>query len=212
MMEKPTFLILLSSLKNILLMEDYKIVAKYCKTFINTSSDFKVVGGYNNYEDAFKDIITFQPDFVLRDIILPGKYGIEEIKKVLKSKVHAIVALHENPQHVFDTLSSETLDYLSKRDSEKSLIASLYQSKDGGTPTCINIAKIAVESFREKRFDVLTDRENDVLTLLAEGKSYVDIGISLHLSINTIKFHLRNIYEKLNVSKKSEAIALFKNK
>lgn len=199
--------------KTVVLIEDYKIVLQSYTKIINNSDNFTVVGGFTNCEDALMEIENLSPDFILIDITLPGMSGIQgikQIKAILPKVTIIVVTVHENSKYVFDALCFGAVGYLTKSSGEERLLQALYQANEGGAPMSINIARMVVESFQEKKFDQLTERENEVLTLLAEGKSYASIGEALYLSLNTIKYHLRNIYEKLHVTNKEEAIVLKK--
>ncbi|MDY8135156.1 response regulator transcription factor [Aquimarina sp. 2201CG5-10] len=202
-------------MKKVVLIEDYEIVLRSYTEIINNTEDFEVVGAYISCEDAFKEIELLNPDFVLIDITLPGMSGIEGIKHIkhkLPDTSIIVVSVHENSKYVFDALCAGAVGYLTKSSGQEKLLQALYQAKDGGAPMSINIARMVVESFQEKKFDELTERENKVLILLAEGKSYANIGEDLNVSHNTIKYHVRNIYEKLHVTSKAEAIKLLKKK
>jgi len=202
-------------LKKVVLIEDYEIVLQSYSKIIDASDDFEVVGGFTNCEEAIKEIKKLSPEFILIDITLPGMSGIDgikQIRKLLPSVTIIVVTVHENSKYVFDALCAGAVGYLTKSSGEEKLLKALYQASDGGAPMSINIARMVVESFQEKRLKELTERENKVLTLLSQGRSYANIGEELNVSLNTIKYHVRNIYEKLHVSNKSEAIQFFKNK
>ncbi len=202
-------------MKKVVLIEDYEIVLQSYSKIIDDSDDFEVVGGFMNCEDAIKEIKNLSPEFILIDITLPGMSGIEgikQIKMILPSVTIIVVTVHENSKYVFEALCAGAVGYLTKSSGEEKLLKALYQANYGGAPMSINIARMVVESFQEKKLEELTERENKVLTLLSEGKSYANIGEELNVSLNTIKYHVRNIYEKLHVSNKSEAIKFFKNK
>ncbi len=201
--------------KKVVLIEDYEIVLQSYVKIINTAKDFEVIGAFTNCEDALENIDFLAPDFVMIDITLPGISGIEGIKCIkakLPKVVIIVVSVHENSKYVFEALCAGAVGYLTKSSGQEKILGALYQAKEGGAPMSINIARMVVESFQEEKFDELTERENNVLTLLAEGKSYASIGEELYVSLNTIKYHVRNIYEKLHISSKAEAITLLKNK
>ncbi len=202
-------------MKRVILIEDYDIVLQSYKKIIDNSEGFKVVGTYHNCEDALINIKKLAPDYVMIDITLPGMNGIEGIRHI-KSKLPKVsiivVTVHENSKYVFEALCAGAVGYLTKSTGTDKLLQALNQAEDGGAPMSINIARMVVESFQEKKFEELTERENRVLTLLSDGKSYANIGEDLNVSLNTIKYHVRNIYEKLHVKNKSEAIRLFKSK
>ncbi|TDQ24028.1 response regulator transcription factor [Tenacibaculum caenipelagi] len=201
--------------KRVVLIEDYQIVLDSFTKIINNTEDFIVVGGFNTCEDALLKIQEIKPDFVLIDISLPGMNGIEGIKRIkglLPSVSIIVVTVHENSRYVFDALCMGAVGYVTKSSGGEKLIEALYQVEAGGAPMSINIARMVVESFQKKQFYNLTDKENSVLDLLSEGKTYASIAEDLNVSVNTIKFHVRNIYEKLHVSNKDELINLIKNK
>ncbi|CAL2076311.1 Response regulator transcription factor [Tenacibaculum sp. 190524A02b] len=202
-------------LDSVIIIEDYNIILESYKKIINNSNDFKVIGTYTSCEDALKEICYLKPKYIIIDITLPGMNGIEGIRHIqskLSNVSIIVVTVHENSKYVFEALCAGAVGYLTKTSGTKELVQALYQIKNGGAPMSINIARMVVESFQEKKFKELTSRENRVLTLLSEGKSYASIGHKLHLSVNTIKYHIRNIYEKLHVKNKAEAIELFYKK
>jgi len=201
--------------KKIVLIEDYQVVLDSFIKIINNTEDFIVVGEFNTCEDALIKIQEIKPDFVLIDISLPGMNGIEGIKRIkslLPSISIIVVTVHENSRYVFDALCAGAVGYVTKSSGGEKLIEALYQVEAGGAPMSINIARMVVESFQKKQIDNLTDKENQVLDLLSDGKTYASIAETLNVSINTIKFHVRNIYEKLHVTNKDELIDLIKNK
>ncbi|WP_130736791.1 response regulator transcription factor [Flavobacterium sp. J27] len=201
--------------KKVVLIEDYQVVLDSFIKIINNTEDFIVVGEFNTCEDALVKIQEIRPDFVLIDISLPGMNGIEGIKRIknlLPSISIIVVTVHENSRYVFDALCAGAVGYVTKSSGGGKLIEALYQVEAGGAPMSINIARMVVESFQKKQIDNLTDKENQVLDLLSDGKTYASIAETLNVSINTIKFHVRNIYEKLHVSNKDELIDLIKNK
>lgn len=201
--------------KKVVLIEDYQVVLDSFIKIINNTDDFIVIGEFNTCEDALVKIQEIKPDFILIDISLPGMNGIEGIKRIknlLPSISIIVVTVHENSRYVFDALCAGAVGYVTKSSGGEKLIEALYQVEAGGAPMSINIARMVVESFQKKQIGSLTDKENQVLDLLSDGKTYASIAETLNLSINTIKFHVRNIYEKLHVSNKNELIDLIKNK
>ncbi len=193
----------------VVIIEDHLTLLNSFKEIVNAEQDFNVVAAYTNCEDAIKNVLNDLPDFILVDVQLPGMNGIEGIKcmKNLHPSVHAIViTVHEDSKHIFDALCAGAVGYLTKNIDPKELVNALQQARYGGAPMSSRIARKVVESFRFPKEKTLSNRENNVLELLAKGKSYAAIAEELHLSINTIKTHTRNIYEKLQVNNKKEII------
>jgi DNA-binding NarL/FixJ family response regulator len=202
-------------MKNVVLIDDYPIILESFSNVINDSDDFIVAGTFTSCENALKEIVSLQPDFVLIDISLPGMSGIEGIKeiKLLLPKVPILViSVHENSKFVFEALCAGAIGYLTKTGGEDKILDSLRLVENGGSPMSVRIARMVVESFQETKFDELTEKENEVLMLLTDGNSYGNIANAMFISLNTVKYHVRNIYEKLHISCKQEAIKLMKER
>lgn len=193
----------------VVLIEDYEILRNSLKDIINQEEGYEVIGDFESYEMALPLIKELAPDILLTDITLPGINGIEGIKQVKQLLPHLaiiVVSIHENSQYVFDALCAGAVGYLTKNSGKQKVIEALNQLKLGGAPMSVNIARMVVESFQQKRHNDLTQRENEVLDLLSKGKSYASIADALCLSVNTIKTHVKNIYEKLQVTSREELI------
>lgn len=191
----------------VVLIEDYEVLRNSLKDIINHEEGYEVVGDFESYEEALPQIKKLNPDIVFTDITLPGINGIEgtkQLKQLLPKVSIIVISVHENSQYVFDALCAGAIGYLAKSSGKQKVIEALQQLKAGGAPMSVNIARMVVESFQQKQHNELSDRENDVLNLLSKGKSYASIADTLCLSINTIKTHVRNIYEKLQVRNKQE--------
>lgn len=197
----------------VVLIEDYEVLRNSLKEIIQQEEGYDVVGDFESYEEALPKIKELQPDIVFTDITLPGINGIEgtrQLKQILPKVAIIVISIHENSQYVFDALCAGAIGYLTKNSGKQKVVEALQQLKIGGAPMSVNIARMVVESFQQKQHNDLTDRENEVLNLLSKGKSYASIAEELFLSINTIKTHVRNIYEKLQVSSKEELMHKFK--
>lgn len=193
----------------VVLIEDYEILRNSLKEIVNQEEGYEVVGDFESYETALPMIKELAPDILLTDITLPGINGIEgikQVKQILPQTAIIVVSIHENSQYVFDALCAGAVGYLTKNSGKQKVVEALNQLKLGGAPMSVNIARMVVESFQQKRHNDLTQRENEVLNLLSQGKSYASIADALCLSVNTIKTHVKNIYEKLQVSSKEELI------
>jgi len=192
------------------IIEDNIPLAEGFKEAINKTESFKVVSVYDNCEDAIKNINDDIADIFLMDIELPGMNGVEgtlKIKKLTPKAIILIVTVHENSAIVFDALCAGATGYLTKNITPEQLINALGETASGGAPMSIKIAKMVVSSFQKQPSEItLSEREKEVLTLLAEGNSYSVIAEKLFISKNTIKFHLKNIYSKLQVNSNILAI------
>ncbi len=197
------------SAKRILIVEDDPIIRNAFVTLIEQNSDYTIANAYDNAEAAIKNLNNDQPDICLMDIELPGMNGIDaipKIKAILPNTQLVVVTVYENDELVFKALCAGASGYLTKNMPPQKLIESLTELENGGAPMSTNIARLVVSSFHKNRQSPLTARELEVLELLASGKSYSTIADQLFVDKETIKSHIKNIYLKLEVHSKAEAI------
>lgn len=195
--------------KKVAIIEDDSAIRKSFEIIINSSPRFAIVGEYESCEKAFREIRKTKPDIILMDIGLPGMSGIDGVRYVKEHHPHIeviMVTVHEDTALVFEALKAGASGYISKSSNYLELLAGLEEIMKGGAPMSTKIARMVVEDFRMNTNSILTPRETEVLGLLANGKTYVQIGFELHVAGETIKTHMKNIYKKLNVNKKSQAI------
>lgn len=194
----------------VVIIEDNLPLSQAFEEIINASDNFRVLDTYTNCEEALENLKSDRPNLVLMDIDLPGINGVEGtkiIKQKLPNTIIIMVTVFENSEMVFNALCAGATGYLTKNLKPNDLINALEEAVSGGAPMSIHIAKMVVSSFQKKHSDIqLSNREKEVLTLLASGYSYDSIGEKLYISKNTIKFHLKNIYIKLQVHSNIEAI------
>ncbi|MFD2561143.1 response regulator [Aquimarina rubra] len=194
---------------NIVIIEDNIPLSKGFKTIIDRTPSYTVVAMYETCEEAIENLKFDKPRIILMDIELPkmnGVLGTKKIKSLYPEIDILIVTVYENSETVFDALCAGASGYLTKNASKLQLVSALDEVLDGGAPMSIHIAKMVVQSFRKSPTTILSERETEVLTLLASGKSYNSVAKALFISVNTIRFHVKNIYEKLQVCTKEEAI------
>lgn len=194
----------------ITIVEDNKAVRDGFALIIESINKYYVVNTYENCEDAIKNLNKDKPDIVLMDLELPGISGIEGIAKIKKlmPKVDCIVnTVYENSDLVFQALVAGASGYITKNSNHTELLEAIDEVIDGGAPMSTKIAKMVVNSFQKNPNSPLSPRETQVLELLAKGKSYSLIADDLFVTKETAKSHIKNIYAKLQVNSKSEAIA-----
>ncbi len=180
---------------------------------------FRCVSGYSNAEDAIADIPAKKPDIVLMDINLPGKNGIECMKAIRETDPEILVVMltvYEDNERIFESLASGASGYLLKSTSPSDILDSLHDVINGGAPMSAQIARKVVHSFHQSEkeaaasdLEKLTPREHEILSLLASGYMYKEIAGKLHISMDTVKSHIRNIYDKLQVRTRTEAVLRF---
>jgi len=172
--------------------------------------DFELANCYNNCEDAIGRLAYDNANIYLMDIELPGINGVEGTKIIKQKRPNIniiMVTVFENSKMVFDALCAGASGYLTKSVSPEEIESALKECVAGGAPMSIKIAKMVVGSFQKKTSKIeLSSREREVLTLLSKGNSYDGIADKLFISKNTIKYHLKNIYLKLQVNSNIEAV------
>ena len=182
---------------------------------INATQGMTCITTFFDGESACKHIPQHPPDILLIDLGLPGISGNEVIRslKLEIPKLQCLVlTIKENDEEVFGALKAGASGYLLKTDSPSKIIESIRELYDGGAPMTTQIARKVVNFFgghpkKEGEFDhLLTTREKEILDLLSSGKFYKEIASDLHISIETVKSHCHNIYEKLHVSTRTEAL------
>lgn len=195
--------------KRIVIVEDDPIIRNAFVTLIQQNGAYLVANAYDNAEAAIKNLHTDKPNVCLMDIELPGMNGIEAIPKIKAAMPETqvvVITVYENDELVFKALCEGASGYLTKNMPPQKLIESLKELENGGAPMSTNIARLVVSSFHRNRQSPLTARELEVLELLASGKSYSTIADQLFVDKETIKSHIKNIYLKLEVHSKAEAI------
>lgn len=195
----------------VVIVEDDDVIRQLFCTLIKTSEDLELAGSFASADKALKEIAPLTPDVVLMDIELPGTNGIDAIplvKKQLPNCLILVVTVYENDELVFKALCNGASGYLTKNVKSEKLIESIHEVLKGGAPMSSNIARLVVSSFhRNINSNPLTPREQEVLELLASGKSYTSIADKLFVDKETIRTHIKNIYVKLEVHSKADAIA-----
>ena len=198
----------------IAIVEDLDEVRDGLKNFISLSTDFIVVGAYKNGEEACMYLPDSAPDIVIMDINLPGMSGIECIRQVKDkspSSQFMMFTVYENDDKVFEALKAGASGYLLKNTGLLQIVESIKELHQGGSPMSANIARKLVNLFHlspkeTSHIDVLSNRENEILQLLSKGLLYKEIADQLQISTGTVRQHIHNIYEKLHVQNRTEAI------
>lgn len=193
------------------IVEDNDVVRDGLQLLINSMSDHIVVGAYDSCEKAIKNINRDQPEVILMDLDLPGMNGIEGIQRIKKthSDINIIVlTVHEDSEMVFEALCAGASGYITKNANHSRLLDAIDEVQTGGAPMSGKIAKMVVDSFQKNQNSPLTSRETEVLEQLAKGKSYSIIADELFIHKETVKSHIKNIYFKLQVNSKAEALEI----
>ncbi len=197
------------------IIEDQTRTREGLRALIASSDGFECIGAWGSMEQALATDWRVRPNVVLLDLGLPGMSGIEGITVLRKRAPEAalvVLTVYEDNDRVFRALCAGATGYLLKNTAPAKLMESLREANRGGAPMSPEIARLVIEVFRrvhppEKATHNLTPQELRLLKLLVEGHSYKTAAVEMALSINTIAFHIQNIYGKLQVHSKSEAVA-----
>jgi DNA-binding NarL/FixJ family response regulator len=199
------------------IVEDNRFIRAGWEAALRSVPEFEVLGSYENCEDALQSRTLDDSDVILMDIGLPGMSGIEGVKRIKKRKPSPTIVMctvFEDDQNVFDAICAGAAGYLLKKTPPDELINAIKDAATGGSPMTPNIARKVIASFQKPaakpsaQEDALTEREREVLEQMAQGKSYTAIAKNLFLSVDGIRYHIRHIYEKLQVHSRSEAVSL----
>jgi len=181
---------------------------------LQNAPELNCLHAYPDAETALREIPNAIPDVVLMDIRLPGMSGIECLAK-LKEKLPQVDVLmlttYEESDLIFESLRAGATGYLLKNMPPAELVNAVIQARTGGSPLSMRIARKIVRHFQgikkpESDTESLTKREQEILSLLAKGFLYKEIADQLQISINTVRIHIQNVYEKLHVHSRSQAI------
>ncbi|QQS35409.1 MAG: response regulator transcription factor [Ignavibacteriales bacterium] len=199
------------------IVEDNQTIREGLAALINGTPDYSCRSTYSSCEKFLNDHEIMNFDVVLMDIGLPGMNGIEGVKraKIINPALNILMlTVYEESSVVYDALCAGACGYLVKKTPPTRLLEAIKDIYEGGSPMSSNIARQVITTFQRNKkgyndssdFD-LSQREKEVLNLLAEGSNYQEIADTLYISVDTVRHHIRNIYKKLHVHSQSEAVA-----
>jgi DNA-binding NarL/FixJ family response regulator len=198
----------------IVIIEDNVFARTGWETALNLDDEFVVLDTFSSCEEAFNSELLKKAHVVLLDIGLPGISGIEGAEKISilnPSALIIMITIHDDDKSIFGSLQSGAIGYLHKSVSPAELVDAIKVALKGGSPMSPQIARKVLKSFHKFKpqyeNDRLTEKEESILILLAEGKSYKTIAEEIYLSVNGVKYHIRSIYEKLHVNTRAEAVS-----
>lgn len=205
----------------VLIYEDNPQLREGLTMLINGSEGFEVLASFKNCNNVLQEIKTYKPDVILMDIDMPGTNGIEGLKQIRlvdnDTKILMLTVFDDN-KNVFEAISNGAKGYVLKKTPPARLLEYIQEANTGGAPMTSSIATQVLKMFsalnNEKGEDYnLSEREKQVLSLLVNGYSYKMISSEMFIAIDTVRSHIKKIYEKLHVNSKSEAVAkAFKDK
>lgn len=196
------------------IVEDNPGIRRSLREWIDAAPDYKCVLTCGDAEKALVEIPRVQPDVVLMDIQLPGESGIActaRLKSMMPALQIIVVTVYRDRERLFQALKAGACGYLLKRSTPEELLRAIDEVRSGGAPMTGEIARMVVETFQNQTVETttateLSQREAEILTLVSKGLANKQIAVKLNLSYDTVRAHLRRIYEKLHVHCRAEAI------
>lgn len=205
----------------ILIYEDNPQLREGLTMLINGSEGFEVLAAFKNCDNVVAEVEAYKPDVILMDIDMPGVNGVEGLKHIrnIDNKVKILMlTVFDDNKNVFEAIRNGANGYILKKTPPSRLLEYIVEVHTGGAPMTASIATQVLKMFSSMNNEKgenynLSDREKEVLQLLVDGYSYKMIANDMFIAIDTVRSHIKKIYEKLHVNSKSEAVAkAFKNK
>ena len=202
----------------ILLADDHAILRAGLVRLLGEQADIEVVGEAENGREAVQKVQELHPDIVLMDIGMPVMNGMEATKQIKKRDQDVkilVLTMHDNEEYLFQVLQAGASGYVLKKAADSDLINAIHVVERGDCFLYPSAAKMVVEDYLAKlkpgqeptsNYDTLTDREREILTLVAEGYTNREIAETLFISVKTVETHKANIMVKLNLHKRAELV------
>lgn len=198
----------------ILLYEDNLLLSESIQTMLRLNTDIELLGAFENPVEVNTHLKEFAPDLLIMDIDMPGMNGIqavERVRKINKNIPILMLTVFDDNQHVFDAICAGASGYILKKHISTRLFSAIEEALEGGAPMSPSIARMVIASMQQKpKVDnpyQLTAREQEVLTSLSKGNSYKLIAAEFAISMDTVRSHIKKIYEKLHVHSQTEAVS-----
>jgi DNA-binding NarL/FixJ family response regulator len=200
----------------VVIFEDNTALRDSLFILIDGSPGFNCTGSFANCRKVVKDIESSEPDVVLMDIDMPGISGIEAVQLIKKQFPHVQILMQtvfDDDDKIFASICAGASGYLLKKTPPSKILDAIKETAEGGAPMTPSVAAKVLQMFQKQsvlvpvEFIDLSDREREVLKHLVTGDSYKMIASACYISIDTVKTHIKNIYQKLHVNSKSEAVA-----
>ena len=195
------------------IVEDIKEIRDGLQLLIDSNNDFLCHEVYASAEEALKGLPQSLPDVVLMDIHLPGMNGIDclrQIKHQCPGTQFIMSTIYEDDETIFESLKAGATGYLLKKTEPSKILEAIKEVHAGGSPMSSQIARKVIAVFQPKPgiddVEILTPKEKEILKALSKGLRYKEIASDMHISIETVRSHVRRIYEKLQVQSRTEAL------
>lgn len=199
---------------SILIYEDNTLLRESLSDMVTQNHALRLAGEFGHVLNIEEQVKQHQPELILMDIDMPGMTGIEAVKKIrnFDSGVSILMlTVFDDNQHVFDAICAGASGYLLKKHISTKLFDAIEEVRSGGAPMSPSIARMVINAMQQKPVQEntyqLTFREKEILTSLSKGNSYKLIASQFEISIDTVRTHIKKIYEKLHVHSQTEAVS-----
>jgi DNA-binding NarL/FixJ family response regulator len=198
---------------SILLYEDNLLLSESIQTMLRLNKSIQLVGAYQNPTEVNTHLQNLHPNLLIMDIDMPGMNGIEAVERVRKTNKDIpilMLTVFDDNQNVFDAIRAGASGYILKKHISTKLFSAIDEALEGGAPMSPSVARMVLASMQQRPTTEnpyqLTPKENEVLTSLSKGNSYKLIADELQMSLDTVRSHIRKIYDKLHVHSQTEAV------
>lgn len=199
----------------LLIYEDNAQLREGLTMLIDGSEGFSVLAAFRNCSNVVHEVKTYRPDVILMDIDMPGVNGLEGLKQIreIDGEVKVLMlTVFDDHQNIFQALQNGANGYILKKTPPARLLEYIQEASTGGAPMTASVAAQVLKMFSQMNLPAdkdynLSDREKQVLQLLVNGYSYKMIAAEMFIAMDTVRSHIKKIYEKLHVNSKSEAVA-----
>lgn len=199
---------------SIILYEDNQLLSESIQSMLRLNDRIRLVGAFDNPLKVISHLQVFKPELLIMDIDMPGMNGIEAVRSVRATNKEIpilMLTVFDDNTHVFDAICAGASGYLLKKQISTRLFSAIEEVLDGGAPMSPSVARMVIDSMRAKTSNEnpyqLSPKEKEVLGALSKGLSYKLIGVEVNISIDTVRSHIRKIYEKLHVHSQTEAVS-----
>lgn len=202
----------------VIIYEDHTELRQTLVEFLNINEEINVIADFGNCVYCYEEVKYFNPDVIIMDIDMPGMNGVEGVKLAKSAKPEVQILMHtvfEDPDKIFKSIENGANGYLLKNNNPDELANAIVTMSKGGGIMSPSIAAKMLSQFRENNLPTntkqekinLNERETQILQLLIEGNTYKTIANQIFLSVDTVRYHIKNIYTKLHVNNSAEAVS-----
>jgi DNA-binding NarL/FixJ family response regulator len=197
---------------SVLIYEDNDLLRESIGSLMKLNERYIVTGSFNNVMTADNQVVEISPDIILMDIDMPGRSGIEAVKRIRAMNIPVpiiMLTVFDDTEHVFDAICAGASGYLLKNQLSVKLFDAMDEVLNGGAPMSPSIAHMVISSMQKPITDQyhLTAREKEILSSLSKGNSYKLMAAEFSISVDTVRAHIKKIYEKLQVHSQTEAVS-----